>query len=836
MPPFLSPKTPRQHNSRSDLRPPSPNYFALKVDPSANPVKSTGSAVAQTPWTPSSSQFFTTAGASPQKIVANNPDYEAFLRYAQENRIDLAKNTVLPQVYPPSPPSILPPSNKSSSHSRSIPSSSTAPKPSAPLPITKAETVSNDEVTHSSRSPKRLPSFDPSQLANGSRRQSPADFNDHASARSFGSPTRRSDEKALRNLTSSVSAADTPGIATLHHASSNPSPSEANAPSLITPQRAVEMVNRNRAEALILDLRVSTQYAQAHIRGALNLCIPTTLLKRSSYNVSRLADTFKDESQKAKFSSWRSCSVLVVYDSNSSQLREASNCVNILKKFSSEGWQGQRFIIRGGFMEASRTCPEHIDRSGSGMAQDLSADLEARSENTDLPPVVGGCPMPATKNAANPFFANIRQNMDLIDGVGQISIQCPTSLTKRDQEELPQWLRRAINERDEGKTASDKFLNIEKREQKRMQQALSGDTASNAISPSVGPVKKVEIAGIEKGAKNRYNNIFPYEHSRVRLKDLPRDACDYVNASFMQTSMSHKKYIATQGPIPATFDDFWNMVWQRDVRVIVMLTAEFEGGQVKAHNYWKDKRYGPVKINSHSEYRAVLNGTRIKSPKEKFQAQRRLSHMDSAPSSNLPPSREQPPEVIIRKFTISHDAHPFQRMREVTHLQYANWPDFGAPAHPLHLLRLVEQCDSVVRATSSGPRDGPDPPTDRPVLVHCSAGCGRTGTFCTVDTVIDVLKRQQRHRQRPRQPTPMDVDSSPSPKSERSFKPSLSSSSKSKGLEGEWLTRDDIDLIERAVDEFRVQRLSMVQSLRQFVLCYESILEWIAQLGEPKTA
>jgi len=164
-------------------------------------------------------------------------------------------------------------------------------------------------------------------------------------------------------------------------------------------------------------------------------------------------------------------------------------------------------------------------------------------------------------------------------------------------------------------------------------------------------------------------------------------------------------------------------------------------------------------------------------------------------------------------------------MREITQLQYSSWPDFGAPAHPAHLLGLIEQCDAVVRQTNGGHASGPDPPHSRPVLVHCSAGCGRTGTFCTVDSVIDMLKRQ-RQSQNVRQGTPMDVDAS-----SQGSNPFFNSSA----VDGAWVNRDDQDFIEKTVEDFRLQRLSMVQSLRQFVLCYESVLEWLVE-QHPKSA
>lgn len=273
-----------------------------------------------------------------------------------------------------------------------------------------------------------------------------------------------------------------------------------------------------------------------------------------------------------------------------------------------------------------------------------------------------------------------------------------------------------------------------------------------------------------------------------------------------------------------------------------MLTAEKEGAQVKAHNYWDKKQYGPLHLDFLSEKRSSIDPSRIHRHRHRPSAVKRSSTGPQVPLAQLDTKEEKSgdhPYVIVRRFTLSHERHPFEPMREITQLQYSSWPDFGAPAHPAHLLGIVEQCDAVVRSTNKTHACEPEPPNKRPVLVHCSAGCGRTGTFCTVDSVIDMLKRQ-RISQRERQATPMDVDQ-PAPKS------SGSSGSKSdgnsgffssqfiditEGVEGTWVQRNDQDLVEKTVEDFRHQRLSMVQSLRQYVLCYESIMEWLVEQSQ----
>jgi protein tyrosine phosphatase len=160
-------------------------------------------------------------------------------------------------------------------------------------------------------------------------------------------------------------------------------------------------------------------------------------------------------------------------------------------------------------------------------------------------------------------------------------------------------------------------------------------------------------------------------------------------------------------------------------------------------------------------------------------------------------------------------------------LHYSSWPDFGAPASPSQLLALVELSNQIQRASSSvtqSPRSS-EPENDdaaRPMLVHCSAGCGRTGTFCTIDTVIDMLKRQRKEIKSG--VTPMDFMATPS-----SSSGSGDYMGKGKPVADEWIFDTDLDLVQKTVEDFRCQRLSMVQSLRQYVLCYETVLEWIAQ-------
>ncbi|KAK5011362.1 hypothetical protein LTR28_003687 [Elasticomyces elasticus] len=846
------------HQSPSHVRPPlhssqtagtsSPNYFGFSAV--ADPFSSKDAVQhARQNWSPPSSTVCSTAAATPSVMPADqNPEYDAFRKRSEGKAFNLGnlhnfKMGSATSVARPSPaPRAV--SKSAIEKSRSFGKYESMPPPPARSHIAQVSHLES-ETTQLRQSPKRqLSSRSPSSIENP-RRDSPASFAHAESDRSVRDHSPSPDRHPRSAL-----PLDRSGVAHIfakHRAETLPAKTQEES-MLVTPQYVYNLLDSASEDILLLDLRVSTQYARSRITGALNLCIPTTLLKRPSFNVQKLAETFKDVDQRAKFERWQNSKYIVVYDASSTQLKDAAICINTVKKFANESWKGSAYIIRGGFTEFAKRFSSLVDTHAGSDPSKTPPRLTLDAPGPLVAPVAGGCPMPATKNAANPFFGNIRQNMDLIGGVGQMLIKHPSSMTKSAEAELPSWLQKASDEKDCGKRVSDKFLQIEKREQKRMQEALSGNVVYG--TPGAETAKPVQIAGIEKGSKNRYNNIWPYEHSRVRLEGVPNHGCDYINANHVKAAWSNKRYIATQGPIPTTFSDFWNVVWQQDVRVIVMLTAEKEGGQVKAHNYWSAGHYGPLHLEFLSECRASLELERTKRHRHRHQppAGRRKPTNPTLPGTTATtrsiaetasPTSDQP-YVIVRKLTLSHEGFPFERMREITQLQYSSWPDFGAPAHPAHLLGLVEQCDAAVRSTNHTKQSEPDPPNARPVLVHCSAGCGRTGTFCTVDSVIDMLKRQRlakRTAREQRQLTPMEmemeVEMEVEPASGRRRRQDESpffggaEARPEAAEEGAWVQRDDCDLIEKTVEEFRLQRLSMVQSLRQFVLCYESILEWL---------
>ncbi|KAG5732080.1 Receptor-type tyrosine-protein phosphatase zeta [Termitomyces sp. T112] len=301
-------------------------------------------------------------------------------------------------------------------------------------------------------------------------------------------------------------------------------------------------------------------------------------------------------------------------------------------------------------------------------------------------------------------------------------------------------------------------------------------------------------AGVEKGSKNRYRHIWPFEHARVKLCQTRREGKDaelddYVNASFVQPLGTTKKYIATQGPLEATFEDFWRLTWQQNVHVIVMLTQEVENSMVKCGTYWADstpatreRTFGMLRVTLVSKV-GLPGNVDLMLEEPPVPAAGFGFGVGAIYGIEGVRAKKQRRRVttIKRTFRLEHRGYPNAGPREVVQLQYLEWPDMNVPEDARGVLGLVREVEKAVKETGENcesPVDRRESESEghgevdplsgvarhvmggrRPVLLHCSAGVGRTGCFIALDAVLDGIRREVRGKmERERREEEMDVD------------------------------------------------------------------------------
>ena len=199
--------------------------------------------------------------------------------------------------------------------------------------------------------------------------------------------------------------------------------------------------------------------------------------------------------------------------------------------------------------------------------------------------------------------------------------------------------------------------------------------------------------------KNRYANVLPEDDSRVLLSNLGDPNSDYINANYIDGWRKPRAYIATQGPVPSTTPDFWRMMWEQDSSIIVMLTKEIELKKIKCHKYWPDDVSEPLRIGP-LEVRFI----EVLQPNDDY---------------------------IIRSFILIELPTGTQRM--IHQYAFLSWPDQGVPQDPSSLLNFLH----VIRTQAAASRLS-DASTG-PLVIHCSAGIGRTGALALIDINIERL-------------------------------------------------------------------------------------------------
>ncbi|XP_057711096.1 receptor-type tyrosine-protein phosphatase S isoform X34 [Corythoichthys intestinalis] len=195
--------------------------------------------------------------------------------------------------------------------------------------------------------------------------------------------------------------------------------------------------------------------------------------------------------------------------------------------------------------------------------------------------------------------------------------------------------------------------------------------------------------------KNRYANVIAYDHSRVLLSAIDGiPGSDYINANYVDGYRKQNAYIATQGSLPETFGEFWRMIWEQRSAIVVMMTKLEERSRVKCDQYWPTRAtetYGLIQVT-------LLDTVELAT-------------------------------YCVRTFALFKNGS--SEKREVRQFQFTAWPDHGVPEHPtpfLAFLRRVKACN---------------PPDAGPMVVHCSAGVGRTGCFIVIDAMLERIKHEK---------------------------------------------------------------------------------------------
>ncbi|XP_071269338.1 tyrosine-protein phosphatase non-receptor type 14-like isoform X2 [Salvelinus alpinus] len=215
----------------------------------------------------------------------------------------------------------------------------------------------------------------------------------------------------------------------------------------------------------------------------------------------------------------------------------------------------------------------------------------------------------------------------------------------------------------------------------------------------------------DNGERNRFRDVVPYEENRVELVPNKENNTGYINASHIKVMISGEEwhYIATHGPLANTSADFWQMVWEQGVNVIAMVTAEEEGGRSKSHRYWP-KLGSKHNSATHGKFKVTT----------KFRTDSGCYATTGLKVKHLLSGQE----------------------RTVWHLQYTDWPDHGCPEYVQGFLSYLEEIQSVRRHTNSMLDTSKS--LNPPVVVHCSAGVGRTGVVILTELMISCLEHNER--------------------------------------------------------------------------------------------
>ncbi|KAM9934126.1 hypothetical protein OXX80_006266 [Metschnikowia pulcherrima] len=591
----------------------------------------------------------------------------------------------------------------------------------------------------------------------------------------------------------------------------------------LPPDEIVSVIKQSQVQAetglrdiLVLDIRPLADHVKSHISGSINICLPSTLLKRASFDFKRCVNSlpayekvilqnyfyhnninFENKKvTKNTHAGAHGFPAVIVYDHSN----VSSNLYHMCRK-----------LIDHSCYDASSAPPIYlIDAPFSALAQDTDILGSGKVESVDvaklsikdpldetkislsgnsgstfsraepprsiklMKPMLAGLSTPNVSNFSLPVDLpdtkfKIRHNEEVFDFSSAPSTDdklSSLSVSSPGLKLLPQWLQNSVA--NNSQIRAD-FNKLEECEKSRLNSALKIKMEQEFMTPG-GHRESTPVinSGLDYGHKNRYKDIFLYEHSRVSLNDFPKAAlragndavaqsgCDYINASYLKSServfenivgaksneqtLRFSNAIATQGPLLKTAGDFWKLVAHQGSLVIISLTNDVENGVEKCFAFWKTGCYtsGENKVD--------------------------VKLVDT----------EQFGTLKLRTFSISIDNKPAHKVMQL-HLD--SWMDMGVVVDSDEVLAMIHLKNHILAKAQHLP--------EFPTVIHCSAGCGRTGVFAAADMLMNAFRYRGDN---------FDVSDDP---------------------------------VYDIVNDLRRQRISMVQTIRQYGSIYSLLIQSI---------
>lgn len=564
----------------------------------------------------------------------------------------------------------------------------------------------------------------------------------------------------------------------------------------------------------VIDIRSFADFVKGNVSKSINVCPPLTLLRRSTFNWTKCVNSLpnyerliilnylhhnnENAAQNTVFDEptmgLHGLAPIFIYDNNN----YSANLYHMCKKLVDHScWDAESappiYLLDGTYSDfASRHRQyiisgkvEHIDlmtllitsiletQPGKGADDITVAPLDTSFKSRTSGPrsvsisglfsVALETSTPSVSNFSLPQNLpqkafKIRHNEEVLGFGALLNVESPVlKLTATELELLPEWLRNSLSNPDR---ISDDFHKLEVCEKLRLNNALSLVSKPELHTPGGSmEVSPIINCGLDYGHKNRYKDIFLYDHTRVKLRDESQyesqPDCDYINASYVNPTselmdlivsskqsreqwINNSRIIATQGPLQETIGDFWRCVVDEHCLLIVSLTEEYEGGLNKCSAYWTPGVYK----SGQSELKLEL----VK--KEEFG------------------------QFLLRSFLVTEG----QTQRRVLQVQLNRWQDMSVSVDPRDILAIVSLKEHILSLVK------PEPGYS--TITHCSAGCGRTGVFCAVDSLIGILRYNNNRCELPYDP------------------------------------------VYETVNNLRRQRILMVQTMRQYSLVYDVLVQY----------